>query len=105
MSENKTITIEQAAEICHEVNKAYCKVLGDFSQPSWQVAPDWQKSSAIAGIKFHLENPDAKPSHSHESWLEEKSMGGWKYGPKKDPQKREHPCIFEENIFNLLIKW
>ena len=29
---------------------------------------------------------------SHESWLAEKRATGWKYGPVKDPEKKEHPC-------------
>lgn len=84
---------EQIARVAHEVNKAYCEALGDNSQPSWDDAPDWQKSSAVAGVNFHLSNPDASPSASHESWLKEKQESGWVYGPVKDPEKKEHPCF------------
>lgn len=38
-------------------------------------------------------HPDSKPSDSHESWLKEKELSGWKYGPIKDPEKKEHPCF------------
>jgi hypothetical protein len=30
---------------------------------------------------------------SHESWLREKIATGWRYGPTKDPEKREHPSL------------
>lgn len=80
------------AQICHEANRAYCMTIGDFSQPSWDIAPDWQKKSAINGVEFHLNNPVALPSQSHENWLSEKIANGWKYGPIKDPDKKEHPC-------------
>lgn len=80
------------AHICHEANRAYCKTLGDASQPSWEDAPDWQKKSAINGVNFHLDNPGSSPSQSHENWLAEKTAAGWKYGPVKDPEKKEHPC-------------
>lgn len=80
------------AMICHEANRAYCLAIGDTSQPSWDSAPDWQKTSAINGVNFHLANPDAKPSQSHDNWLAEKTAAGWKYGPVKDPEKKEHPC-------------
>ncbi len=80
------------AQICHEANRAYCATIGDFSQPSWANAPDWQKNSAINGVNFHLDNPDALPSQSHDNWLAEKVADGWKYGPVKDPAKKEHPC-------------
>ena len=83
----------QLARICHEVNKAYCQALGDFSQPSWDEAPQWQRDSAISGVKFHQENPDAPPSASHESWLKEKIAAGWTYGVTKNPEIKVHPCM------------
>ena len=87
------MTDEQIAKICHETNKAYCEVLGDTSQVSWANSPDFQKDSAINGVTFHKENPDAAPSQSHECWLAEKKETGWKYGPVKDAEKKEHPCF------------
>lgn len=81
------------AKVCHETNRAYCQTLGDNSQPAWEEAPDWQRTSAINGVNFHLANPNSKPSHSHEDWLKEKEATGWKYGPAKDPAKKEHPCF------------
>ena len=85
--------IEQIALVCHEANRAYCETTGDLSQLVWGLAPQWQKDSAINGVKFHLDNPDAGPSGSHENWLKEKQATGWKYGPVKDPEKKEHPCF------------
>jgi RyR domain-containing protein len=90
---NSSIEIATVAELCHESNRVYCKSLGDYSQPSWSDAPDWQKDSAINGVKFHILNPDAKVSDSHVSWLKEKAGTGWKYGPVKDAEKKEHPCF------------
>ena len=87
------MTDEQIAKICHETNRAYCDALGDTSQVSWADAPDWQKDSAINGVKFHRETQDARSSHSHECWLAEKKEAGWKYGPTKDVEKKEHPCF------------
>lgn len=81
------------AEICHEANKALCESQGDFSQDHWDNAPDWAKQSAINGVRFHLDNPDAKPEDSHNSWLKEKEAGGWRYGPEKDVEKKLHPCF------------
>ena len=84
--------IENIAQVAHELNKAYCESIGDNSQPSWVDAPEWQKSSAINGVKFHLDNPNAQPSASHESWLKQKEQEGWKYGLVKNPETKEHPC-------------
>ena len=86
------MNLETIAKTCHEVNRAYCQALGDDSQPTWEEAPAWQKDSAINGVKFHIDNPDAGPDHSHNSWLAQKEAEGWTYGPVKDPEKKEHPC-------------
>jgi hypothetical protein len=87
------ITREQIAKIAHEINRAYCNAIGDYSQPSWENAPEWQKNSALIGVDFHLQNPDALPSQSHESWLKQKQEEGWKYGPVKNTETKEHPCF------------
>jgi len=91
------LDVEKIARIAHETNKAYCEAIGDTSQSSWNEAPDWQKQSAINGVKFHLDNHanglTPSPSASHDSWLAEKQAAGWKYGPAKDPEKKEHPCF------------
>jgi hypothetical protein len=83
---------EQIAKVAHEINRAYCSAIGDNSQPSWEDAPDWQKSSAINGVEFHLANPEAGPDNSHNAWLAEKEATGWKWGPVKNPELKEHPC-------------
>jgi hypothetical protein len=90
------INSEHIAKVCHEANRAYCATIGDNSQPSWETAPDWQKQSAIKGVQFHLQNLEKGvkpcPSASHDAWLLEKQQDGWRYGPVKDPAKKEHPC-------------
>jgi len=86
-----------AAKICHEANRAYCQALGDYSQVPWDEAPDWQKESAILGVRLHLENPDAGPEASHESWVAHKIADGWAYGSVKDPAAKKHPCIVPFN--------
>jgi hypothetical protein len=83
--------VELCAAAAHEMNRLYCQSLGDFSQPHWEEAPAWQRTSAMKGVKGALEG--ATPEQSHESWLEEKKATGWKYGPVKDSEKREHPCF------------
>lgn len=83
--------IEACAHAAHEANRVYCLALGDTSQPSWEQAPEWQKSSARNGVLGALAG--STPEQSHESWLAEKASAGWKYGPVKDPEKKEHPCF------------
>jgi hypothetical protein len=87
------LTITDIAAICHEANRALCNRQGDDSQKPWPDAPPWQRESAVTGVQFNLANPEAPPSASHESWLEEKQRTGWKFGPVKDETKKEHPCF------------
>jgi hypothetical protein len=82
----------QIAQVCHEANRAYCAAIGDSSQKPWVEAEEWQRDSAIKGVAFAKQNPDAPASAQHDAWLADKIKAGWKYGPVKDPTKKEHPC-------------
>ncbi len=104
----------EIAQICHEVNRAWCAFNGDDSQPSWQEAPDWQRQSAIAGVRFHVDNPDADDAASHNSWLAQKRADGWVYGFTKDAAAKTHPCIkpfeslppdqqFKDRLFRTIV--
>ena len=84
---------EEIARVCHQVNKAYCEAIGDFSQPTWEDAEDWMKESAINGVELHINRPLAGAEQSHESWMREKVNAGWEYGTEKDAEAKTHPCI------------
>ncbi|WP_445493183.1 RyR domain-containing protein [Rhodopseudomonas sp. RCAM05734] len=90
IAHGKAVTI---AKVCHQANKALCEAFGDYSQPHWDAAPDWQRQSAITGVEFNVANPTAPASASHDSWLEEKRRTGWRYGDVKDPEAKTHPCF------------
>lgn len=87
--------VEWVAEVCHQVNKAYCEALGDLTQVEWRLAPQWQKDSAVKGVELHFDNPDSTPADSHKSWMAEKEAAGWVYGEVKDPDAKPptHPCL------------
>lgn len=93
MKGSASLKIEDIAKVAHEANRAYCQTIGDNSQPAWEDAPEWQRQSAIKGVEFHLANPNAGASNSHDCWLAEKRAAGWQYGPVKDPEKKQHPCF------------
>lgn len=93
MPEHDPDFIEEIARICHEANRGYCEALGDHSQVDWDEAPEWQKISARNGVLMHLNNPEAGPQASHESWMAEKLAAGWVHGPVKDPERKTHPCL------------
>ena len=95
MSEKQTHVIDAGvvAVICHQANKALCERLGDFSQKDWNDAPEWQRESAIKGVKYRLENPEGTPGDQHEAWSKEKKADGWVYGEVKDAVAKTHPCL------------
>jgi hypothetical protein len=107
--------IVMIAKVCHEANREYTRNIGDYSIPDWLHAPEWQRESYIQGVRIIIDNPETTPKQSHESWLRVKQVGGWKYGPVKDPEKKEHPCILpyiqlpwkqriKDHIFGGIVK-
>ncbi len=92
--EPKDLTKEVGiAKMCHEANKIWCEQNGDGSQKSWDDAEEWQRESAVKGVVFKLENPDAGHDAQHNSWMKEKVDAGWVYGEVKDAEAKTHPCI------------
>ena len=92
------LEVLQIAMVCHQANKAWCEANNDDSQKDWNEAEDWQRQSAITGVLFRLENPNAGHDAQHNAWLEDKKKDGWVYGKVKDAEAKTHPCIvpFEE---------
>lgn len=82
---------------CYNANKAYCESIGDNSFLPWEEAPEWQRATIIDGINFHVKNPKATKEDSHNNWMALKEKEGWKYGPVKDAEKKEHPCYLPYN--------
>jgi len=93
------ITVEQIAEICHEANAAYCRTIGDDSQPAWVDAPNWQRESAVEGVQHIIDEwrgglgrlPQFEDQHKQ--WLARKESEGWTYGEIKDVEAKTHPCM------------
>lgn len=81
------------AEICHEVNRAYCDCMGLAPLLPWSETPENIKQSAIDGVKFHIENPNSSPSDAHNNWMKFKIADGWSYGEIKNTEKKTHPCL------------
>lgn len=91
-------TPEQIAEVVHEANRAYQRLIGDTVSPPWPEAPAQQKESIIAGVtkmgeRFARSGDfNFEPEGLHNSWLDMKLLAGWTYGPTKDETKKTHPC-------------
>jgi hypothetical protein len=81
------------AMVCHEANKKWCELTGDYSQKSWADAEQWQRDSAIKGVNFCFQNPKAAASSHHDAWMSDKIADGWVYGEIKDTENKTHPCL------------
>lgn len=84
--------VERMARACHQVNKAYCEGIGDFTQKPWEQAEEWQRESARLGVRARLEQ-ELTPEEQHNLWMRHKLANGWKFGERKDDIAKTHPCI------------
>lgn len=75
----------------------WCLANGDESQKPWDQAEEWQKDSAIKGVQFRVDNPEAGEDSQHNAWMEDKFKDGWVYGEVKDAAAKTHPCLVPFN--------
>lgn len=97
MNSNTTPPAEiiKCAALCHEANHAICTSFGDNRQKSWDETEQWQRDSSIKGVATVLDTPadEFSPSMLHDAWSKHKRDEGWSYGPVKDAETKEHPCL------------
>lgn len=87
------MTVERVAEFCHETNRRWCEMNGDFTYSSWYSTPQEIKDSVIHGVRFMICNPDATSEQSHNNWMKKKVEDGWVYGKNKNIILKKHPCM------------
>ncbi len=90
---DRSMNVQQIARICHEANRAYCESIDDYSQNPWESAAPWQRESAVKGVEYRMDNPDAPHDAQHNAWSADKLAAGWTWGAVKDEAKKEHPCL------------
>jgi hypothetical protein len=104
----------EIARVAYAANQAWCEFNGDTSFGPWADAPEWQVETLLDGVVFHTLNPDAGPEASHNNWLVFKQEEGWTYGPVKDPEAKQHPCVvpfdqlppeqqFKDKLFRAIV--
>lgn len=85
-------TPDDIARVCHDANRAWQQATGDPAvSPPWDDAPEWQRESAVAGVRQALNG--ATPEELHEAWCAHKMADGWTYGEVKAAAARTHPCL------------
>jgi hypothetical protein len=85
------MTPEEIAHVCHEANRAYCQILGDYSHRSWRDATAMLKNSVTYGVARAIDDPGLTAAQSHQSWLDYKKKEGWVPGLYKNEKTKEHP--------------
>lgn len=98
------------ARLVHAVNTVYCVAL---NEPTFDFAT--VRDSVLAGIEALVDDPDLTPEQSHEKWMEYKVADGWRLGPTKSLEKKEHPYLmpytmlgpnqrFKDVLFTTIVR-
>ena len=85
--------VHEIAKVCHDANRSYCELLGDYSQTRWEDAPMNIRETTKDCVEQFLLDPDMTPEKSHENWMKAKIADGWIYGKDKDAGKKTHPSL------------
>lgn len=84
--------VNDIARVTHEANRALQIIQGDPApSPPWHMAPDWQRESAVDGVRGALLG--RTPQEAHQGWMDHKIAAGWVYGPTKSEAAMTHPCL------------
>lgn len=84
---------KQIAQVCHEVNRAYCLVIGDDTKVPWKDTPEAKKALILKGVEFHLTAEKTPPEESHQAWMDQMMADGWVLGEEKDEEKKTDPRL------------
>ena len=77
----------------HNANKEIQQQTGEYIPP----LDEHLTQSILDGVYFVLDNPNCTPEQQHSNWCYFKQQDGWKYGPEKDFERKEHPCLVPYN--------
>ena len=97
----KTITITQAAMLCHataiNLHAAVEAISGNLLTkqdcPSWEELPETDRQDGLAAVQFHFDNPQAGAADYHELMVKQLVGAGWAFGPTLDENAKLSPQI------------
>lgn len=86
------MTSEQIASIVHQANRRLQHIQGD-PNPSedWDDETPELQRTCIEGVEQALLG--AGPEELHAAWVEHLKEHGWTWGPVKDRELKQHPCL------------
>lgn len=62
-------------------------------QPYNEEPTEAQLASIRDGLRHAVDFPESTSEQSHENWMRFRLATGWKLGPVKDEEKKEHPDL------------
>lgn len=82
----------QIAPIVHAAHRAFQEfhVDAEVAGP-WEEASQHTRDILIEGIEGMIDGET--PESSHERWRANKAAAGWTWGPVKDSERKQHPCM------------
>ena len=88
-----TQQIEQAAQILHNWNRAYCTTIGNPPDQPWEQISDHDRENRQKAIRFLLQHPQASPEDVHHEWARDRTEQGWTLGAVRNEDLKTHPNL------------
>jgi hypothetical protein len=92
------MTPAEIALLCHEANRAYCRVIGDPIQRPWHELETEHRDDLTGAVTFVLEHPLVAAVDLHERWRSVRTAQGWTWGPRVDFLERRHPGLVDYHL-------
>ena len=83
----------EIAAVTHGANRVLQALAGEPISPPWENESELIQESVEDGVLTVLENPGITAEKIHNNWVDFRKSQGWKWGPVKDLDKKEHPDI------------
>lgn len=82
---------ERVAKTAYEATRAWTASSGGSPRPPWEQAEPWRRKSAIEGVRKATDGRTAE--QLHEEWRRDRAKRGWRFGEKRNAQKKEDPHL------------
>jgi len=91
----KLMDIEQIAKTIHYGLLQYCETLKmNISGEYWDECTHWYKKTLMWNVDQVITgSPSMSPERTHENWMTEQLVDGWKYAATYNEEKKEHPFM------------
>lgn len=82
---------EDIAQVVHAAIRGYQRALGEVVIFPWESTSYAMRASTRAGVEAALSG--STPEQSHRQWMATRAADGWTWGPVKDFDTKQHPCL------------